>query len=118
MKPEDYINIMALEERLGGDFGFFKELAALFISDSPRLMAAIEEAIQNKNGEKIGKTAHTMKGAVANFSAERAFIAALALERTGKNNEFDMVDAAYDRLADEITAMREALKLMMEKQGF
>ena len=118
MNPEEYINIKALNERLGGDFKFFKELAALFLTDSPRLLSSIEEAIRNKNGEKIGKSAHTMKGAVANFSAERAYIAALALERVGKNNEIEKVDAAFTKLSAEIEAMREALKLMMERQGF
>jgi len=118
MNPEDHINIKALDERLGGDFSFFKELAGLFLSDSPRLLSAIEEAVKGGNGEKIGKTAHTMKGAVANFSAERAFAAALELEKVGKNNELEKVDDAYKKLADEIGRMREALKILIDKPGF
>lgn len=114
----DCINVKALSERLDGDFVLFKELAGLFLSDFPRLLGNIEEAIKNKNPEKIGKSAHTLKGAVANFSAERAFIAAFNLEKIGKNNELEKADAAFRDLAEEIEAMKEALKIMVEQPGF
>jgi HPt (histidine-containing phosphotransfer) domain-containing protein len=111
---EDYINRKALSERLDEDFDLFKELAQLFFSDSPRLLSAIEDAIRNKNGEKIGKASHTMKGAVTNFSADRAFDAALALEKIGKSNDLNKVDDAYRALSAEIENMRKALKLILD----
>ena len=114
MKIEDYINRKALNDRLDGDFDLLKELADLFLSDSPRLLDAIQEAIRSKSGEKIGKSAHTIKGAVANFSADKAYNAALELEKLGKNNELDKIDAAYAHLAQEIDNMRAALKLLIE----
>jgi two-component system, sensor histidine kinase and response regulator len=114
MKIEDYINRKALNDRLDGDFDLLKELAELFLSDSPKLLAAIKEGIQNKSGEKIGKSAHTIKGAVANFSADKAYNAALELEKLGKNNELDKIDDAYAQLSEEIDNMRAALKLLIE----
>jgi HPt (histidine-containing phosphotransfer) domain-containing protein len=111
---EDYINRKALNDRLEEDFDLFKELAQLFFSDSPRLLSAIEDAIRNKNGEKIGKTSHTMKGAVANFSAEKAFDAALALEKLGKSNDLGKVGDAFNSLSAEIENMRKALKLILD----
>jgi HPt (histidine-containing phosphotransfer) domain-containing protein len=115
MKADDYINKKALSERLDGDFDLFKELAQLFLSDSPKLISAIEDAIHNKNSEKIGKTSHTIKGAVANFSAEKAFNAALELEKIGKNHELEKVDDAFKKLLDEIENMRKALKLILDE---
>lgn len=115
MKAEDYINKKALRERLDGDFDLFKELAQLFLSDSPKLVTAIEEAINNKNSEKIGKSSHTIKGAVANFSAEKAFNAALELEKIGKNHELEKVDEAYQNLKAEIDNMRKALKIILDE---
>jgi two-component system, sensor histidine kinase and response regulator len=114
MKIEDYINRRALNDRLDGDFDLLKELAELFLSDSPKLLDAIRDAISSKSGEKIGKSAHTIKGAVANFSADKAYNAALELEKLGKNNEMDKIDAAYAHLAEEIDNMRAALKLLIE----
>lgn len=114
MKIDDYINRKALSDRLDGDFELLKELAELFFSDSPRLLEAIQEGIRNNSGEKIGKSAHTIKGAVANFSADRAYNAALELEKIGKNDEPDKIDTAYKRLSDEIDNMKAALKLIIE----
>ena len=111
---DDYINRKALNERLDGDFDLFKELAQLFFSYSPKLLSAIEDAIRNKNGEKIGKTSHTMKGAVANFSAEKAFDAALALEKIGKSNDLDKVNGAFNSLSEQIENMRKALNLILD----
>lgn len=114
MKIEDYINRKALNDRLDGDFDLLKELAELFFSDSPKLLDAIKDGIRNKSGEKIGKSAHTIKGAVANFSAEKAYNAALELEKIGKNNELDKIDEAYALLSGEIDNMKAALKLLIE----
>ncbi|HOT46697.1 MAG TPA: Hpt domain-containing protein [Spirochaetota bacterium] len=116
MKAEEYINRKALSERLDGDFDLFKELAQLFLSDSPKLVSAIEDAISNKNSDKIGKTSHTIKGAVANFSAEKAFNAALELEKIGKNHELDKADDAFKKLMGEIDNMRKALQMMIEEK--
>ncbi|MBP7734706.1 MAG: Hpt domain-containing protein [Spirochaetes bacterium] len=117
MKAEDYINKKALSERLDGDFELFKELAQLFLSDSPKLVTAVQEAISSKNTEKIGKTSHTIKGAVANFSAEKAFNAALTLEKMGKNHDLEKVNEAFSVLNDEIENMRKALRQMLEENS-
>jgi len=117
MKAEDYINKKALRERLDGDFELFKELSQLFLSDSPKLVSAIQEAIKIKNSEKIGKTSHTIKGAVANFSAEKAFNAALTLEKMGKNQELEKVEEAFNDLTNEIENMRQALRQILDENS-
>ena len=115
MKIEDIININSLNERLDGDFELFKELSELFITESVNLLEAVENAVKAKNGEKIGKAAHTIKGAISNFSADRAFYAALALERLGKNNELDKVETAFIDLKKEIEQMQKALSFLMSE---
>ena len=113
MSIENSINRKSLSERLDGDFELFKELAQLFLTDLPTLLLAIEEAIKARNGEKIGKSAHTIKGAISNFSADKAYQAALALEKIGKNNELDKAEDFFRELLKEIEAMKEALTLLM-----
>lgn len=113
MDIEKIINTNALKDRLENDFELFKELAELFIKESPKLLAAVEEAVKNKNALKIGKTAHTIKGAISNFSAEKAYQAALNLEKIGINNELDKVESALINLASEVTEMQKALSAMM-----
>lgn len=113
MKIEDIINKNSLSERLDGDFELFKELSELFIQESVNLLDAVEKAVKTKNGEKIGKTAHTIKGAISNFSADKAFNSALDLERLGKNNELDKVETAFKNLKKEIKQMQKALSILM-----
>lgn len=118
MSIENAINRKSLSERLDGDFDLFKELAQLLITDLPKLLSAIEEAITSGNIEKIGKSAHTIKGAVSNFSADRAYQAALALEKIGKNNELEKADASFRELLKEIDSMKEALSQLIAENKF
>ncbi len=113
MSIENSINRKSLIERLDGDFDLFKELAQLFLADIPKLLSATEEGIKTNNSEKIGKSAHTIKGAVSNFSAEKAYQAALTLEKIGKNNELEKAEASYKELLIEINAMKSALTQLM-----
>jgi two-component system sensor histidine kinase/response regulator len=113
MKVEDIINRDSLRERLEGDFDLFVELAELFAKESSNLLAAVEDAVKNKNGEKIGKSAHTIKGAISNFSADKAYQAALTLERIGKDGDLEKSDEALESLKKEIDRMKAALSLMI-----
>jgi two-component system sensor histidine kinase/response regulator len=116
MKIEDIINRDSLRERLEGDFGLFVELAELFARESPNLLAAVEDAIKSKNGEKIGKSAHTIKGAIANFSADKAYQAAFALEKIGKEGNLDKTKEALVNLKNEIDRMKAALSLVIAEK--
>jgi two-component system sensor histidine kinase/response regulator len=118
MEIEDFINRSALRERLNGDFKLFAELAELFIKESPNLLHAVEKAVKIKNGEKIVKTAHTIKGALSNFSADSAYNAALMLENLGKNSELGMVDSAYGILKEEVEQMKKALLMLIAENQF
>lgn len=115
MTEEERINSQALKERLDGNFELFRELAELFISNKDNLIAPLEKAIAERNSTGIGKAAHTIKGAVANFSATGAFDAAYELERIGKNNELEKVNDARERLIRELEHMTVALTLIMKK---
>ena len=117
MKIEDVINRDDLRERLDGDMDLYCELVDIFLEDSDVLLSAIEDAIKAKDSEKVGKNAHTIKGAVSNFSAQKAFEAALALEKIGKNDEFDKIPAAFERLKKEIETAKEAMKLLKEEDA-
>ncbi len=117
MKIEDIINRKELSERLDGDIALLNELSEIFISDSVNLMSKIEETIKAGDFQSLGKAAHTIKGAVSNFSAQRAYESALALEKIGKNNQMDLAAAAFDILKIEINNAREALKLLKKEKS-
>ncbi len=112
---EEYINLAELNERLGNDMELFSELADLFIEDSSRLLSLIKESIDSLDPETTRKYAHTIKGSIANFSAPRAYDAALLLENLGRNNDLTKADNAYGVLCDEVKKLKEVMGLIISR---
>jgi len=85
--PAQALDTAGLVDRVGGDEELLKEIAALFLSDYPRLLAEVRDAFHRKDPERLEKAAHALKGAVSNFGAESATQAALKLEIMGRERE-------------------------------
>ena len=62
--------------RVGGDAELLKEIAQLFIDDYPRAMADIRQAADRGDAKSLERSAHGLKGSVANFGAPSAVEAA------------------------------------------
>ena len=82
--PEQRVDVRFLLRRVEGDRGLMKELASVFLEDTPRLVKELTEAVEKRDHPKIERAAHTLKGAVANFGAKRARELALDLETRGR----------------------------------
>ena len=96
-------------ERVGGDEELLKEIADLFVEDAPQLLEAIRVAIEKKDGSALHRAAHSLKGSVANFGAEKAVEMAFQLEKMGKSNHLDGVDGVFAVLRGEIEMVSDAL---------
>ena len=118
MNGNNTLNIPELEERLDGDFELFVELSDLFFEDSSSLLNRIEDSIKKRDSDALRKSAHTLKGAVSNFSAQRAYDAAYELEIAGKDNVFENSEEKLDLLKGEIAEVINAMKLLVTKGSF
>ena len=116
MNIDEVINRGELRERLDGDMQLFIELTEIFLTDSLTILDEIENAISEKNFDKLTRSAHTLKGAVSNFSAPSAYEAALQLEIIGKNSDADHAPEALQRLRHEIDLTTEAMKLLAKEE--
>jgi len=84
-------------EQTGGSSEVLKEIVDLFAVESKRLMKKIQAAIENEDPSGLQRAAHTLKGSVRVFGAERVASAALRLEKIGEsNNLVDAEDARAD----------------------
>jgi len=118
MNSDNVLNIPELEERLDGDFELFLELSELFVEDSSALLEKIADSIKSGDSDALRKSAHTLKGAVSNFSAQKAYDAAYALEIAGKENRLDLAPERLDVLKKEIAETIEAMKQLASRKSF
>jgi len=102
----DYDTAMS---HMGDDADLLKEVADVFLQGCGQQMTEIEEAISAGDAEKVQRSAHALKGAVANFAADPARDAAQQLELMGKKGELDQADAAYQELERRMTGLVKVL---------
>jgi CheY-like chemotaxis protein len=95
--------------RVGGKVKNLSKLAAVFLDECPKSMAAIRDAIVNGNAPKLGQAAHPLRGAVAIFCARRASDALLKLEMLGRAGDLRESEEAYAALEKEINQLIQAL---------
>jgi signal transduction histidine kinase/DNA-binding response OmpR family regulator len=96
--------------RMGGDLPLLQEVARLFLDDYPNLLTTIREALSRGDAKLLERSAHTLKGSVANFGADEAFQAALDVELAGHAGELGKAPEALAQLESAL----ERLKLELE----
>jgi HPt (histidine-containing phosphotransfer) domain-containing protein len=105
-----------------GDPEFLAEIVNLFLETYPALLSEIENAVLNKDAAALGRAAHTMKGAVANFGARAVVDQAKELEMMGKSGDLEPANDAAQSLRalmqKLLPELESALEKATEKQAF
>jgi HPt (histidine-containing phosphotransfer) domain-containing protein len=73
--------------RVGGDLELLKEIAVLFLENYQVWLAEIRQATELGDAQAVERTAHGLKGSVANFGARKAVEASLSLESLGRSRD-------------------------------
>jgi HPt (histidine-containing phosphotransfer) domain-containing protein len=96
--------------RVGGDAELLKEIAQLFIEDYPRAMEEIRHAADRGDAKGLERSAHGLKGSVANFGAAAAVDAAKTLESMGRAQQLTEVQQVIHTLELALAALRPELE--------
>jgi HPt (histidine-containing phosphotransfer) domain-containing protein len=91
---------------VGGDEDLLAELADLFLQDYVRLIREMKDSIPQTDYSTFERAAHTLKGRLAFFGAQRLREQALALEMMGRSRNLSL---APKGLADLETALERVL---------
>jgi two-component system, sensor histidine kinase and response regulator len=75
-------------EAVGGNVKLLARVRDAFVSQSPRLIDAMRDAIAQRNADVLYRSAHTLKGAISNFGMGEALDAAIQIERAGRDADF------------------------------
>ncbi len=105
-------DLNAALSRADGDFELLREIAGLFLEDSPQQLGEIRSAIEARDSGKLERAAHSLKGAICNFQATAAFEAALRLEKLGRAGSMAEAEEAFAELETEIARLASALSRM------
>jgi HPt (histidine-containing phosphotransfer) domain-containing protein len=95
--------------RVGGDLDLLKEIAALFLDEYPRALDEIHRALATGDARTLERSAHGLKGSVANFGARAAVDAAFQLEQLGRAHKLDQVRPALAALEHTLANLHAEL---------
>jgi two-component system sensor histidine kinase/response regulator len=73
--------------RMGGDLQLLREIADLFLDNYQEWLGELRRATALGDAQAVERTAHGLKGSVANFGASKAVEASLKLEHLGRSRD-------------------------------
>ena len=103
--------------RVGGDLQLLQEIAQLFLEDSARMLSEIRSAVQERHAQHLDRSAHTLKGCVSSFGAQRLYEAALTMERMGRGGDLSNVDVSFRLLESEIHRLEADLQALVAESS-
>ncbi len=104
-----------LFERTESDTELIRTLVIVFGSDQARLLSDLESAVMRGDGAAVERIAHTLKGAVSVFGAERACVLSERMERLGRHGTLEAAREGYARLRAEVLALEADLTALTQR---
>lgn len=98
----EVVHLARALEHTGGDRAMLARLARVFIDNGPKVLADAREARGAWDGERLSRAAHTLKGSLGLFAAERGRDLALELEEVAAAGRWDDADVLLGRLDMEL----------------
>jgi HPt (histidine-containing phosphotransfer) domain-containing protein len=95
--------------RVGGDEELLRELAALFLEEYPHSLSMLHAALERGDAKGVERSAHGLKGSVANFGAQFAVDAALRIEHLGRDQKLGEVPETLSSLESALETLKTEL---------
>jgi PAS domain S-box-containing protein len=96
-------------DAVGGDHDLLKTLTQSVIEETPRMIDAVRRSVADGDSARLQLTAHTLKGSMRYFGANRAIQLAFRLEKMGEDGNLDDAAAALVSLEAEMDRLLRAL---------
>ena len=106
---EQSVDKQMLKDAFDNDWGFFREVVELFVTDYPRMLVRLREALKENDPKTFSRTAHSIKGMVNLFQAEEAMNLALRLETRGRNADLSGIAREIDKLESALEMLKKTL---------
>jgi HPt (histidine-containing phosphotransfer) domain-containing protein len=104
------LDLQAFLRTLRGDTALAAALATMFLSEGPRQLDAVRQAVAAGDAKRIEQAAHLLRGSVGNFAAAEATAAAARLEAFGRSGDLTQAVGALHTLETAIERLIPALR--------
>jgi HPt (histidine-containing phosphotransfer) domain-containing protein len=94
-----------------GDAEFLRELVGIYLEDTPKQIAQLEQALASGDASVATRAAHTMKGSSGNFGAEALMQVAKEAELAAKAGDL----AAASKLVPELKRRFEIVAVALKQ---
>lgn len=99
-----------LAGRLGGDEALALELVSIFLDEYPNLLIAVHASVARGDAQAIRRSAHALRGSVANFVDDGPTATLAAIERAGAEARLAEVPALVGQLDRELDMLAAAMR--------
>lgn len=103
----DWNEALALVE---GDRNLLQIVVETTLRDAPRQMALMREALDDRDAEALGRTAHTLQGSLSYFGSSPSLKAALKIVELARHNKLDDVGPLIATLGTELNCFLRHLE--------
>jgi HPt (histidine-containing phosphotransfer) domain-containing protein len=94
---------------VSGNADLLRELAELFLEDSPHRLFEIRKALDSGDMDALRRSAHTLKGSAGSLCGKRTAELALRLEELADSRDLPAARLSYPMLAEEVRKLQQAL---------
>jgi PAS domain S-box-containing protein len=106
---EDVLDPAAVLEGVGGDRVLLREVVQLFVTQAPRWLAEIRDALGRGDVGRLRRTTHTLRGAVSNFGTGSAYQEAQRLDTLARTGDLAAAAGACASLEKQVDRLLPAL---------
>ncbi|MFH1113925.1 MAG: response regulator [Pseudomonadota bacterium] len=114
--PGDGFSEEAFMSRMLGDKRLAKEVASLFLNNSPNMIAGLVEALSRKDPRAVIVAAQALKGSAGSLGAEAVYLKAKEIQSLASAERMDEVERLFPPLLEEVNRLRMALVFVTGKK--
>jgi len=109
--PEERDEFASMQKMFGPDF---VELTQLYLSDSPKRIASLTEAVAEKNAPRIAATVHSLSGSCASIGATGFATICKEMEIKAKAEQLDNMESMLAEIGTEYARVKAKLLAMIQ----
>jgi len=97
-------------DRVEGDEELLQDICRIFLDESPKLMARLQQAVEQGDPEEVSRSAHSLKGESGYLGATNVSQMAKQLETMGRDRELSQATAVLEQLQREMEGLSSAVR--------